>query len=172
MENLAIQRLLAMAGEQLAARPALFDRLQQDAASGQLLKRHDPDGALPPLVSLEADGLIQSSFAESQLRRFIEEWASAQEQQLIQPPDPPPAEAAAGPAAEAPLSRATLIGRLASRWPSIEADLRHCYLNGLSIARYGAYEWLESVALLWAGTHGRLQQEVAGDSVASGPRPS
>ena len=170
MGNMEVQRVLAVAAEQLASRPALLNKMQHDLASGHLWCCNDADCMVRTMVALENDGLIQHSFVESHLRGFINEWAASQEEQVIQLyTRQQAANDGAVPAAETPLSRAALIGKLASRWPSIEDDLRHCYMNGLSAAKAGQYDWLESAALRWASLHGRLPQVADDQSAAAAP---
>ena len=173
MENMAVQLVLEMATRQLASRPALLENLEQELASGHLWCCQDADCMVLTMVSLEADGLLQRSFVESHLKHFIDEWVTLQQHHETRPtivdsPDSPDAAAAH----EAPLPRAALIDKLAPHWPSIETDLRYCHMNGLSAARYGDYNWLESVALLWARVHGRLAPRIADEPVLDIPLPA
>jgi len=172
MENMAVQRVLAIATRQLASRPALLEKMEQELASGQLWCSQDPDCMVLAMVSLEADGLIQRSFVESHLKHLIDEWIALQHHHETRPTSNQPADGRDETSAhEAPLSRAALIEKLVSRWPSIETDLRYYHMNGLGVARYGDYDWLESAALLWAGMHGKLTQQATDEALSTNSSP-
>lgn len=171
MGDMVLQRVLAVATQHWAHKPELLTRIQQDAATGDLCPHLQTNPWLSPTVSLEADGLIKSSFVDFHIQRFIEDWAA---EQPLGSRDPvpattPPREASpvgevqaaceAPPADEVPLARSELVQRLKPQWPSIEADLAYCQMNGLHRAKSGPYDWFLSIASAWARQHDKLKHE-------------
>ncbi len=157
MDATVLQRVLEVAAQQWAHKPALLAQIQRDAALGELCPHLRSNPWVVPTVSLEADGLIKSSFVNFQIQGFIEEWATGRPNGK---PAPGPAAmpvAEAPPAQEAAIARSELVRRFKPRWPSIESDLAYCQMNGLHRAKSGHYDWLASVASAWARQHGKLK---------------
>ncbi len=72
--------------------------------------------------------------------------------------------------ADRPIKRATLIEKCASRWPSIERDLKDASKNGLSAAAKAEHIgfWREDAAVEWATARGKLKSGTGIQSWPSG----
>jgi hypothetical protein len=65
------------------------------------------------------------------------------------------------------MTRAAMIARHQASWPTIAADMKEAASNGLSQAKAGARDWIESIALDWARSKGKLVVPTNSNTLAS-----
>lgn len=58
------------------------------------------------------------------------------------------------------MKRVAMIEQHKHEWPTIEGDMRDATINGLSVAKAGSRDWVETIALDWARAKGKLRSPV------------
>jgi hypothetical protein len=66
-----------------------------------------------------------------------------------------------------PMSKAALVSKYKGQWVTIERDLQDASKNGLGVAKAGAREWWEHIAVPWAQSKNKFKER---SDVADSPR--
>jgi hypothetical protein len=66
-----------------------------------------------------------------------------------------------------PMSKAALVSKYKGQWVTIERDLQDASKNGLGVAKAGARDWWEHIAVPWAQSKNKFKER---SDVADSPR--